>query len=398
MEYIFIYGEIQSTDGYFFRSLDNLWPADKKLPIVWLESGGGYASPAKEIGHILRKRHGIVASGNPITKLDEYFCESACVFIAAGAEERHLNQIGLHSPYLIDHKGKKNQKIRPANQDLLNNNQAYLAEMGINPIITDIMHSTPSEKMTEFQFDENADESQQIIILGFHMPPSDNFSNEGFPKAAKHRYQDDDEIAEFAALQGDVWAAVALADYYTQETETRLPSPILERKWLQFAIDRGNVNAMHNMGVSLSGSDWGKPNYKLAATYYKMAVDQGFGPSQNNLGWNYYVAHGVKRNIPLAVHLITASALQGEPFAYGSLCEMYGNGGVFPRDNITAYMFCDLALDHMQKGSGLNASVKAMTKISKNMTTAEIMNARQRASQWKPLKYPASVMKGDEDD
>jgi hypothetical protein len=97
-------------------------------------------------------------------------------------------------------------------------------------------------------------------------------------------------------------------------------------------------------------------------------------------------------------HSFTSSALQGEPFAYGSICQMYGDGGVFPKDNIAAYTWCDLALDQMPKGSGLKEALDAMAKISKNMTTAEITEARRRAAEWRPLKYPESVMKGDEDE
>jgi len=397
MDFIFIFGEIQYTDSEFFNNLDQNWPNDKKIPIIWLESGGGHINAAAEIGRVLRKRHAIVATGNPVTKEDKYYCASACVLIAAGAEERHLREIGLHRPYLIEHKNKKDERIKPdlpANEAKI---KSYFTEMGIHSDITEMMYDTPSEKLQELIFDESGDSDQPIVRFGFHMPLSEIFPDQGFPKAKFHRDMDQDEQLEFAALNGDAWAAFELADYYTRKSETRLPSPILERKWLQFAVDHGNVHAMHNMAVALSGTRWGKPNYKLAATYYKLAVELGFGPSQNNLGWNYYVAHGVKRNVPLAVHLITASALQGEPFAYGSLCEMYGRGDVFPIDKITGSMWCNLAIDQMPQDSGLNASIVAMTKISKNMKTTEIGEARRRASEWRPLKSPTSVMRGDED-
>jgi len=397
MDFIFIFGEIQYTDEKFFLNLDEMWPTDKKIPIVWVESGGGHIIAAKGIGRVIRKRKGIVATGNPITKVDKYYCASACVLIAAGAVERHMREIGLHSSYIIEHKNKKNENIKPDTPTGVASIKSYFDEMGINSVITDIMFNTPPEKMEELVYDENSDGDQQIVKLGFHMPLSENFPDQGFPKTKEHRDTYDDEMMEFAALNGDVWAAVALADYYTKETAIRLPSPTLERRWLQFAVDQGNVHAMHNMAVALSSTKWGKRNNKAAVQFYKKASDLSFGPSQNNLGWYYYVGKGVKKNIPRAVQLITSSALQAEPFAYGSLCEMYGHGDVFPRDNVTAYMWCDIALHQMPKGSGLKASVAAMTKISKDMTTAEITKARQRSSEWRPLKYPESVMKGDED-
>ena len=398
MEYVFVFGEIQYTDEEFFINLDKQWPSDKKIPIVWVETGGGYVNAAKGIGRILRKRHGIVATGNPITAVDKYRCDSACVLLAAGAEERHLREIGLHAPYTIEHKHKKDERIIPTTSDKISSLRSYLEEMGVNSLIADIIFNTPPERVDKLIFDADGDDNQQIVKLGFHMSPSDNFPNYHFSLERSRRYMYDDEELEFAALNGDIWAAVELANYYTRETDTRLPSPILERKWLQFAVDRGNAQAMHNMAVALAGSTWGKPDIKAANQLYKSASDLGFGPSQNNLGWHYYEGKGLKKNIPLAIQLITSSALQGEPFAYGSLCQMYGDGGVFPKDNVAAYTWCDLALDQMPQGSGLKSALDAMTKITKNMTRVEITEARQRSSEWRPLKYTESVMKGDQDD
>jgi hypothetical protein len=247
MEYIFVFGEIQYTDASFFRNLDDNWPQMIQLPTIWLESEGGHVHAATEIGRILRKWHAISATGNPITKVDEYTCNSACVFIAAGAVERHLKEIGLHSSYIIENKHKKNETLKPDSVQGIASIKSYLEEMGINSLITDIMFNIPPEKIEELVFDENGDDDQQIIKLGFHMPLTERFPDDGFSKAKKHPFMSDDEELEFAALNGDIWAAIELADYYTRETATRLPSPILERKWLQFAVDHGNVHAMHRI-------------------------------------------------------------------------------------------------------------------------------------------------------
>lgn len=89
--------EIRFSDAQFFDELDYYWPNDKPIPLVYLESVGGKIYTALKIGRILRKRKGIVATGNPITHIDRYTCLSACALIAAGDVERHLRDVGLHS-------------------------------------------------------------------------------------------------------------------------------------------------------------------------------------------------------------------------------------------------------------------------------------------------------------
>jgi TPR repeat protein len=83
----------------------------------------------------------------------------------------------------------------------------------------------------------------------------------------------------------------------------------------------------------------------------------GLAASENNVGWHYYKGDGIKRSIPDAVFWITRSAEQGEPFAYGSLCEMYDAGDTFAKDNIEAYKWCKLAANEEPDGQVRSGSV-----------------------------------------
>ena len=240
-----------------------------------------------------------------------------------------------------------------------------------------------------------------ITKFGVHMPPSDNFPTDGFPQTKNPFDQGQEDILEFAATSGSVDAAIDLSAYYESKTNVHLPSPDLARKWMEFAANKGDIRAIHNLAAGLMSKNkrFGKRDIPKAMSLYKKAAEMGFGPSQNNLGWFYYSGeNGIARNMSLAIHLITSSALQGEPFAYGSLCQIYGDGKLFPKDNATAYMWCDLALAQMPYGSGFKDAQASMTKIIRNMTIAEIMEGRQRSANWKPLKEPSNYLQGDGDD
>jgi TPR repeat protein len=401
MDYIFVYGKIIPSDAHFFEQLDAVWPSDKKIPIIWLESEGGSVAAAEQIGVILRQRHGVVATGNPITKTDRFYCVSSCVLIAAGAEERHLRHIGLHSPYILSRLNSKKETVLPYTEDGWKRSRAYFKQMGFDPEISDIIYKTPYDSLVEYEFDEAAGNNQPIVKLGFHMTPSIDFPDDGFPKAETHRDQYEDEKLQFAAENGNLDAAIALSEFYEKGGKYTKREPELAKEWMEFAADRGNIQAIHNLAAGLRDKNkrFGIIDINRSNELYKKASDLGFGPSQNNLGWYYYTGtDGVPKNIPLAIQLITSSALNGEPFAYGSLCQIYGDGHVFPKDNVTAYMWCDLALDQMPHGSGFKDAQASMTKITRNMNSAEIMEGRQRSANWKPLKYPSNYLRGDGDD
>ena len=56
------------------------------------------------------------------------------------------------------------------------------------------------------------------------------------------------------------------------------------RSWYQAAAEKGNIKAMHNLAVSVSGREGGTPDYALAAKWYGEAAAYGLADSQFNLG------------------------------------------------------------------------------------------------------------------
>jgi localization factor PodJL len=56
------------------------------------------------------------------------------------------------------------------------------------------------------------------------------------------------------------------------------------RSWYQAAAEKGNVKAMHNLAVNLSGRESGTADYALAAKWYLETAFYGLADSQFNLG------------------------------------------------------------------------------------------------------------------
>ncbi|MBV9752795.1 MAG: sel1 repeat family protein, partial [Hyphomicrobiales bacterium] len=64
-----------------------------------------------------------------------------------------------------------------------------------------------------------------------------------------------------------------------------LPKDLASAKaWSEKAADRGNVKAMHNVGVFLAQGVQGKPDYATAVTWFRKAAERNVRDSQFNLG------------------------------------------------------------------------------------------------------------------
>ena len=123
----------------------------------------------------------------------------------------------------------------------------------------------------------------------------------------------------------------------------------------------------------------------------------GLAASENNVGWHYYKSDGIKRSIPDAVFWITRSAEQGEPFAYGSLCEMYDAGDTFAKDNVEAYKWCKLAVDQEPDGQVKDNDIKILERVKRKLKPQEIEAGDALVVGWKPLK-PTNVHMRDKAD
>jgi len=225
LPFIFIFHDIGYEESWFFRRFDKLWPDDKKMPMVYLESRGGNGLVGMEVGRILHKRRAIVATGNPFTGIDRFECDSACSLIAIGAVERHLKQVGLHSAHYVFDECKKTEWKTPVDQKDMDDVESYLNEVGADPEVYQVISDTSWDKLTVLDFDENVPADEQFIVrIGYHMEPSPDFPDEGFKKAPTHGEKTIEDVTKYAIEMGSNEAILGLANHYLCEAGRQRPN------------------------------------------------------------------------------------------------------------------------------------------------------------------------------
>ena len=89
--------------------------------------------------------------------------------------------------------------------------------------------------------------------------------------------------------------------------------------------------------------------------------------------------------------------INSEPFAYGSLCEMYDAGDTFAKNNIAAYKWCTLAVNQEPDGHAKQNDAKILERLKRKMTPQDIKTGDALVKAWQPLR-PTNAHMQDTDD
>lgn len=111
-----------------------------------------------------------------------------------------------------------------------------------------------------------------------------------------------------ATARGSVPAAYRLA--LIQENSLRNLQEA--RRLYQWAAGKGNVAAMHALGVLASGGIDGKTDWSEAVTWFRQAAELGYRDSQHNLGVIYARGFAGQTDLPEAYKWFTVAAGQGD--------------------------------------------------------------------------------------
>ena len=386
LDKVSIYGFISKEDRIFFENLDNAITDDLPFPKIYLNSEGGHGKDGMAVGRILRKHKATVVSGSPFFEDHFIECTSACVFIAAGAITRQLDHIGIHQGHLTYYNGPHEWHNDPLTPEMQDEDLKYFDEMGINPEIKDIIKATPSDHMSDFYFEPRADrEGQKIIELGFRMLDEPATSLPTMPMFEDDVFKARDDRFKNAIEYGFTSGIPIIVDYALRTPAGKPIDYATANHWLELGVKQGDVWSMYNLGVHYQFGRGSKIDLKKANQLYLQAAKLGMGPAQNNIGWNYYKAIGVRRSIPDAVFWITRAAEHGESFGYGSLCEMHDAGDVFERDDIEAYKWCKLSVDEEPEGHAKMNDVLILSKYRKKLSLDDWNTGETLARNWKPL-------------
>jgi len=393
-----IYGIIGYEDQKFIEDIDEAIPADKPFPKIYVDSQGGSGIVGEAIGRILRKRRATVEGGSPFIPETIVECTSACIFVAAGATTRLLNHIGIHQGHYVRYKGPKHWYIEPIEAERTERDIKYFVEVGIDPEIGDIIHSTPPDQLSEFYFiTEEPYSDQKIVKLGFHMEGTPTETIVKMPVTEQSFDEARDKRIITAIEYGSTQAIHDMTNSLLRSYNGQEANYAEAIKWFEIGASRDDTHSLHMLGFfSLSGKGM-KRDPKKSAEYYLRAAKLGFSGSQNNIGWAYYKGDSIKRSIPDAVFWVTRSAEQGEPFAYGSLCEMHAAGDAFVRDDIEAFKWCRLAVDHEPDGHARDNDIKLLQSYIHRMPANDIKQGQAMANKWAPLRQTTRKM-GDVSD
>jgi TPR repeat protein len=395
---IYIYDEITDKDfdtiAYYASQLSIHQP----FPKIILNSYGGSTYAAMGIGRILRWKKASAITHDIFNPEHTPLCFSACVLVAAGAVERNLDVIGVHTGYSSKRiKGEQYIKL-DISKETIEDVNSYYVEMGINKEIIDIEKDTPSDKLEIFRFElEVPLERQKIHQLGFRVRGSDSLDVERIGKRRESLKWSNGSLNPIAKT-GDVDAQYRLGKTALHGLDGRPANRDAASYWLNKAADQDDIRALHLLGVTYSfGYDEFEIDKNKAFSYYLRAAKLGSGPSQNNLAWAYFKGEGVEKNLYEAIYWATKATERGDHFSYGTLGTIRFETDFFQHDDVETYMWLKLGTDFMPKGKSRDSDLKTLELLKSRMTGDQIARGDVLVKNWKPLKQAESQMR-DKDD
>ena len=384
LDWILIFGEIGYEEDDFFYRLDKLWPKDKPLPVVYLESEGGNARVGMRVGRILHKRHGIVATGNPITNEDGRLCSSSCALIALGANERHLRHFGIHQPHRVTNACQQNETIGNVDQEFLQRTIDYFSEMEAPRDLIDIYKLTPYNQFSEYFYASLIEpERQDIVRWAFYSTPGPGSRVVSFPTGLGPRSMSLVEEHQFAIDAGSREAVQSMADYYLCMSHRDHPNYTKAAAVLRAAFDKNDNDAGYRLSSMIKDGRIEGKSYKDAVEILTILAQRNYPDAKIDLAQLYYSGVFFPKNYLKAVDLAKDAAKQKSAVAYGTLCKFYGDPKVMKRDDIEAYKWCDLAIANLESGKDKDYATDRIHTLADRMSDRQIDDAMKREGPWK---------------
>lgn len=107
---------------------------------------------------------------------------------------------------------------------------------------------------------------------------------------------------------------------------------------LKGEINKGNCNAMNDLGALYYTGRGGTPDYPQAVYYYKMGQEHGSAEAEENLGYCYYYGRSISKDYEKAFQCFAFGAAQGRIISTYKLGDMYLNGFFVEKNEKKAYL------------------------------------------------------------
>ncbi len=170
----------------------------------------------------------------------------------------------------------------------------------------------------------------------------------GMEAHLKKHYRESRPVFERLANQGHVRSQFMMGTIYEQGLG--VPKDIaIAARWYEKAGKGGNDSAQYNLGILYQFGRGVPKDPVVAARWLRMAGEQGHGRAQNNLSTFYFTGVGVERDLP------------------------------------EAWKWLMLSADRL-KGQGRRIVLENRVIIEREMTPAQIAEARRRVGEWRARK------------
>ena len=164
-------------------------------------------------------------------------------------------------------------------------------------------------------------------------------------------------------------------EYYSGK-ETGEPNYEKAFELFSLAAEKGNADAMYNLGNMYRCGNGVAVDYYCAMEWYQKAADKGNIQSMYEIGDMYYWGCGVARNCYRAMDYFLAAAEKGNPAAMCDIGIMYNYGQGVPRDYARAFEWYKKAAE--------NGNIRAMDYLGDMYKNGDgVARDKQKAEEWK---------------
>ncbi|MEQ1516635.1 MAG: tetratricopeptide repeat protein [Usitatibacteraceae bacterium] len=148
-------------------------------------------------------------------------------------------------------------------------------------------------------------------------------------------------------------------------------------QYFQNAAAHGFVGAQFELAECYDKGNGVPQDYKQAAIWFEKAAAQGHMRAQTSIAYMYEIGQGVAKTPDRAAYWYAQAAAQGDAIAQYNLGAMAESGRGAVLDRIEAHKWFNIA-----EVNGNQRAIGARQLVESLMTSAQIAEAQQRASDW----------------
>jgi uncharacterized protein len=184
------------------------------------------------------------------------------------------------------------------------------------------------------------------------------------------------EIYESLAEKNDVKAQYNLGLMYASGDGVAYDAT-KAASYFKMAADQGYREAQYTLAVMIFNKELENLDYLQAIQWYQAAAKQGHLKSQENLGILFYRGDAIDQDINSSLYWFQLAANQNSSEAQQYLAYIYSNGAV-PEDLVKAGMWMMLSAENPDPRHQ-NKRANLLKFITSKMTAEQITQARQLA-------------------